>query len=306
MSLQFWLNTIECWLINGSQGHTKLVIMQFHSFVKLLIIFFFNQVDLSKQRQDRPSSPLLPVSDPPLRFQLWICLLCCQAGIEIGEKNWEMELFSFVQASRTHRNFDSNNVSPCTQTVAACAWEYTWTHWNLPASRQMCCCFLHIRRPGRFCWTAFSPPLFLHRWKCSLVAVSSWEWWRRSLAADSNILLTWLLSGELTPLILFRARKCVFCITVLHFFIFFIRDGGFAVRDQLTVRCYDRVGRWVVLKLLDNEVISPDFNGAWTQLSWTGSMGWQRTTRAGWSPSMRTRGAGCGRRTRAQGASKLI
>ena len=51
---------------------------------------------MSKQRQDRPSSPLLPVSDPPLRFQLWICLLCCQAGIEIGEKKIEKWNYSVL------------------------------------------------------------------------------------------------------------------------------------------------------------------------------------------------------------------
>ena len=40
------------------------------------------------------------------------------------------------------------------------------------------------------------------------------------------------------------------------------------------------------------KILISDFNDDWTQPSWTGSMGWQRTTRAGWSPSTRTRGAG--------------
>ena len=99
----------------------------------------------------------------------------------------------------------------------------------------------------------------------------------------------------------------LFFLYLLHepFFINFysIRGGGFAVRDQLTVRCYDRVGRWNTLPtdITDIEVWIPDFNGALTQPSLTGSMGWLKTTRAGWSPSMRTREAGWGRRTRAQG-----
>ena len=36
------------------------------------------------------------------------------------------------------------------------------------------------------------------------------------------------------------------------------RNGGFAVRDQLTVRIYDRVGRWITrdgLKVVTIEII---------------------------------------------------
>ena len=67
--------------------------------------------------------------------------------------------------------------------------------------------------------------------------------------------------------------------------------------------CYN--GRlWIVICgviIVRCSVITADFNAAWTQPSWTGSMGWPRTTRAGWSPSTRTKGAGWGRRMMAQG-----
>ena len=85
------------------------------------------------------------------------------------------------------------------------------------------------------------------------------------------------------------------------------RNGGFAVRDQLTVRIYDRVGRWITMfptitgtdlimivlfKGFHLTVPNAGSSGDLTQPTWTGSTAWLRTTRAGWSPSMRTRGAG--------------
>ena len=149
----------------------------------------------------------------------------------------------------------------------------------------MCSCFLHIWRSGRPCFVLMPamvgwPSGENVHWLWS-IPEDGWGWTWSSLQAPfrhgctqvsfwSCTILVCLLKFNLWGLLntkqenekigdilQYGSHEIVreWC-TILKYLghhleeCLCVRDGGFAVRDQLTVRCYDRVGRWHLPELI--------------------------------------------------------